>query len=151
MNGGELGGVGAGLGEQSAEQVAVETGVLACDDCSHLIAVHSHEAGCMDSMVGGLLERDRLGFCPCQKSSIDLTRHLYERVLQEAIDATHHEQRMALDAGRGEENMTLFQHWSATAGWLAWRIREFNRTGEPDWPDAMVSDPSSSPGQQGQP
>lgn len=57
--------------------------------------------------------------------------------LRAAIDAAHQEQRQALDAGRGEETMTLFQHWSATAGWLASRIRAIDRVGEADWPDAM--------------
>lgn len=61
--------------------------------------------------------------------------------LREAIDAAHEEQRQALAAGRGEETMTLFQHWSATAGWLAYRIRQIERVGEADWPDAMRSTP----------
>lgn len=60
------------------------------------------------------------------------------------IDAAHDEQRQALDAGRGDETMTLFQHWSATAGWLASRKRAVERVGEPDWPDAMRSEPDST-------
>jgi hypothetical protein len=59
--------------------------------------------------------------------------------LRELIDAAHHEQRQAWDAGRGQEQLTLEQHWFATAGWLASRIRGLERTGEPDWPDAMNS------------
>lgn len=55
------------------------------------------------------------------------------------IDAAHQEQRQVWDAGRGQEALTLEQHWSATAGWLASRIRGLERTGEPDWPDAANS------------
>lgn len=61
--------------------------------------------------------------------------------LRKAIAAAHDEQRQALDAGRGDETMTLFQHWSATAGWLAARIRQIERVGEADWPDAMRESP----------
>lgn len=60
--------------------------------------------------------------------------------LQTAIDAAHEEQRQTVALGRGEEGMTRFQHWSATAGWLASRIRAIKRGDEPDWPDAMNSE-----------
>jgi len=59
--------------------------------------------------------------------------------LRELIDAAHRERRQVWGADRGQEPLTLEQHWSATAGWLASRIRGIERTGEPDWPDAMNS------------
>lgn len=52
-----------------------------CPDCEHLIGVHSHDAGCMDSMIDGRLDRDRLGFCPCQTSSLAL--------IENALRAAH--------------------------------------------------------------
>lgn len=111
-----------------------------CHDCGHLIGVHAHEAGCMDSMTGGTLGRDRLGFCPCRVTSLTLVKALYASTLTEAIDAAHHERRQAWDSGRSQETLTLAQHWGATAGWLASRVRGFEKTGEPDWPDAMRAD-----------
>ena len=60
-------------------------------------------------------------------------------VLRQAIDAAHHERSQATTDGRDQETLTLFQHWSATAGWMASRLRAVERGDEPDWPDAMNS------------
>lgn len=67
--------------------------------------------------------------------------------LRDAIEFAHEERRQCVEQGRSEETMTLFQHWSAAAGWLASRIRAHERGDEPNWPDAARTQerPMSAP------
>jgi hypothetical protein len=59
-----------------------------CPSCGHLVGLHSHDVGCMDSMTDGLLERNVLGFCPCMESSLQLIVDALAQAWDDSAEAT---------------------------------------------------------------